>query len=141
MRRTASPELDIGSATIRRVPQKTTLGADFARAFCDKDPARVQELLHPEIDFRGLTPNRFWEASGPDAVVQILFGEWLEDEDQVDGIEGIDGDTVADRERVGYRFTVKNPEGRFVVEQQAYLSTREGRIDWMRVLCSGFRPA
>jgi len=52
-----------------------------------------------------------------------------------------EGDTVADRERVGYRFTVKNPEGRFVVEQQAYLSTREGRIDWMRVLCSGFRSA
>ena len=141
MRRTASAEMDIGSATIRPVPQKTTLGADFARAFCDKDSARVQELLHPEIDFRGLTPNRFWEASNPEAVVQILFGDWLEDEDQVDGIEGIEGDTVADRERVGYRFTVKNPEGRFVVEQQAYLSTREGRIDWMRVLCSGFRPA
>jgi hypothetical protein len=28
-----------------------------------------------------------------------------------------------------------------VVEQQAYYATEGGRIAWMRVLCSGFRPA
>jgi hypothetical protein len=27
------------------------------------------------------------------------------------------------------------------VEQQAYLEERNGRIGWMRVLCSGFQPA
>jgi len=133
--------MDTGSATIRRVPQRTTLGADFARAFCEKDAARIRELVHPEIDFRGLTPNRFWEASGPDDVVEILFANWLEDDDQVEEIVGIEGDTVADRERVGYRFTVTNPDGRFVVEQQAYLSARDGQIDWIRLVCSGFRPA
>lgn len=26
------------------------------------------------------------------------------------------------------------------VEQQAYLSGRDGRIGWTRVVCSGFRP-
>jgi hypothetical protein len=141
MRRTACPEMDSGSATIPRVPQQTTLGADFAQAFGDKDSARLLELLHPEIDFRGLTPSRFWEASGPDDVVEILFGSWLEEKDQVEAIVDIEGATVADRERVGYRFTVTNPDGRFLVEQQAYLSTRDGQIDWMRVVCTGFRPA
>jgi hypothetical protein len=101
----------------------------------------MRELVRPEIDFRALTPNRFWEASGADDVVEILFANWLEDDDQVEEIVGIEGDTVADRERVGYRFTVTNPDGRFVVEQQAYLSTREGQIDWIRLVCSGFRPA
>ena len=48
---------------------------------------------------------------------------------------------VGDRERVGYRFSGRNPDGRFVVEQQAYLSERDGRIGWMRALCSGFRRA
>jgi hypothetical protein len=47
---------------------------------------------------------------------------------------------VGDRERVGYRFRVRNPDGLFVVEQQAYLSGSDGRIEWMRVVCSGFRP-
>ena len=50
-------------------------------------------------------------------------------------------DSFADRERVGYRFRVRNPDGLFEVEQQAYIEERDGRIGWMRVLCSGFRPA
>jgi hypothetical protein len=41
---------------------------------------------------------------------------------------------------VGYRFRVRNPDGTFVVEQQAYLAALDGQIAWMRVLCSGFRP-
>jgi hypothetical protein len=121
-------------------PQTTTLGADFARAFAGKDSARMRELLHPEVDFKGLTPSRSWEASGPDAVIDILFGSWLEDTDQVEGLEAVEDDAVADRQRVGYRCSVTNPDGRFVFEQQAYLSARDGQIDWMRVVCSGFRP-
>ena len=100
----------------------------------------MRELLHPEVDFHALTPNRAWEASGQEAVLEVLFENWLEDKDRVDALERIDGDTVVDRERVGYLLSVTNPDGRFLVEQQAYLSTRDGRIDWIRVVCSGFRP-
>jgi hypothetical protein len=121
-------------------PQTSTLGADFARAFAAKDPARMRRLLHPEVDFKGLTPSRSWEATGQDAVLDILFGSWLEDTDNVEALEEVEDDSVADRERVGYRCSVTNPDGRFVFEQQAYLSARDGQIDWMRVVCSGFRP-
>jgi ketosteroid isomerase-like protein len=123
------------------VPQQTTLGADFARAFAERDADRLRALLHPEIDFRGMTPTRVWEATGTDAVVEVLLENWLDDSDHVDAVDGIETDTLVDRERVGYRYSVSKPDGRFVVEQQAYLSTRDGRIDWMRVVCSGFRPA
>ena len=141
MRRTADPEMDIDSASIRRVPQETTLGAEFARAFVEKDSGRMRELLHPEVDFHALTPSRAWEASGQDAVLEVLFADWLEDSDHVEAVGRIEGDTIVDRERVGYRFSVSNPDGRFLVEQQAYLSARDGQIDWIRVVCSGFRPA
>jgi hypothetical protein len=123
------------------VSQQTTLGAEFAQAYADKDSGRMRELLHPEVDFRALTPKRVWEARDSDGVLEILFGNWLEDTDEVEALEDVQHGTVADRERVGYLLSVNNPEGRFVVEQQAYLSAREGRIDWMRVVCSGFRPA
>ena len=119
--------------------QGTEIGADFARALAAKDSGRLLELMHPEIDFRGLTPNRSWEASGRDAVVSMLLGEWFEDSDEIEALEGLEGDVVADRDRVGYRFSVTNPDGRFLVEQQAYLFARDGQIEWMRVLCSGFR--
>jgi hypothetical protein len=120
--------------------EATTPGAEFARAFAGKDAERIRELVHPEIDFRGLTPRRDWEAGDPDALVELLFEMWLEDSDEVEGIEGIETDSFCDRERVGYRLKVRNPDGHFLVEQQAYIGTRDGRIDWMRVVCSGFRP-
>jgi hypothetical protein len=119
----------------------TTLGTEFARAFAGKDGGRIRELVHPEIDFRGLTPNRNWEASDPDSLVEILFEMWLEDTDEVQSLESVESDSFSDRERVGYRLRVRNPDGAHVVEQQAYIGVRDGRIDWMRVVCSGFRPA
>jgi hypothetical protein len=122
------------------VQQQTTLGAGFARAFADKDSARMRELLHPEVDFKGLTPSRSWEAGDVETVLDILFGKWLEDTDHVEALEDVEDDAIADRERVGYRCSVTNPDGRFVFEQQAYLAPRDGRIGWMRVVCSGFRP-
>jgi hypothetical protein len=46
---------------------------------------------------------------------------------------------VVDRERIGWRLAVRCPDGKYVVEQQAYLSVADGRIAWLRVMCSGFR--
>jgi hypothetical protein len=120
--------------------QEATIGTDFARAFAARDTARIRALVDPEVDFRALTPNRSWEANGADALVEILFDNWIEPDDEVEGIELVESDSFADRERVGYRFRVRNPDGRFLVEQQAYIEERDGRIGWMRVVCSGFRP-
>jgi hypothetical protein len=88
-----------------------------------------------------MTPRKTWEARDPAAVLSILLGQWFEDDDTIETLEKIDTDSFADRERVGYRFSVSNPEGSFLVEQQAYLSERHGKITWMRVLCSGYRPS
>lgn len=119
---------------------QTTLGTDFAQAFAAKDATRVRELVHPEIDFRALTPSRHWEATDADSLVAILFESWLEDSDVVERLESVETDSFADRERVGYRLSVSCPDGRHLVEQQAYIEERDGRIGWMRVVCSGFRP-
>jgi hypothetical protein len=118
----------------------TGLGPAFAQAFTDKDAARLRELLHPEVSFRGLTPNFNWEADDVDGALQIMFGSWLEDSDHVDSLDHVETGAVGDRQRVSYRFTVTNTDGTRVAEQQAYFSERDGRIDWMRILCSGLRP-
>ncbi len=123
------------------MPEIASLGADFAHALAAKDADRLRELLASEVDFQAMTPRRTWEASDPDAVLSIVFGHWFEDTDEIDALEQVQTDSIADRRRVGYRFSISNPEGRFLVEQQAYLSEQDGKIVWMRVLCSGFRPA
>jgi hypothetical protein len=123
----------------RRMDESSTLGAEFVHALAAKDFNRLRNVLHPEIDFRGMTPNRSWEATDADAVISAVLRQWFEDSDEIEGLERLESDAFADRERVGYRFSVRNPDGRFLVEQQAYLSARDGRIGWMRVLCSGYR--
>jgi hypothetical protein len=123
------------------VEQPTTLGAEFAYALAAKDRERLLDLMHPAIEFRAMTPGRNWEADDPAGVIAVLFGHWFEDADEIQALERVETDGFADRQRVGYRLSVRNPEGRFLVEQQAYLSDRDGRIGWMRVLCSGYRPA
>src|SRR5215210_6900174 len=120
--------------------EAATLGADFAAALAVKDFDRMLDLMHPEIDFRGMTPNRFREAGDTETVVSGVLRRWFEESDEIETLERLESDAFADRERVGYRFSVRNPDGHFLVEQQAYLCERDGRIGWMRVLCSGYRP-
>ncbi|HEY2053863.1 MAG TPA: hypothetical protein VGH14_08020 [Solirubrobacterales bacterium] len=122
------------------IDSSASLGSSFAAALASKDFDRIRDLLHPEIDFRALTPRRFWEGEDPEAVVSGALRVWFEDSDEIIELLHVETDAFADRERVGYRFLVRNPEGLFEVEQQAYISEREGRIGWMRTLCSGYRP-
>jgi hypothetical protein len=118
----------------------TPLGARFVAALAARDLAQVASLLHPEVDFRGMTPGRFWEASTATQVVDEILRSWYEDRDQIDEVLQVETAWVADRERVGYRLAVSNPDGRFLVEQQAYYQTSNGSITWMRIMCSGWRP-
>jgi hypothetical protein len=117
----------------------TSLGLEFARAFGARDRQRIRELVGPDVDFMALTPRRTWQATGPDALLEILLGTWITDADEIQGIEKLEHDKFEDRERVGYRFRVANTKGEYVVEQQAYVTERDGRIGWMRVVCSGWR--
>lgn len=124
---------------MRFMPGAATIGTEYANALAVKDFDRVRGLLHPEIDFKALTPRRHWEARDPEEVVSGVLRQWFEDSDEIEALEQLETDAFADRERVGYRFRVRCPDGVFLVEQQAYLSASEGQITWMRVVCSGFR--
>lgn len=120
--------------------QGTELGRAFATALARKDFDAVQALLSPRIEFRALTPRRSWQADDPSTVVQDVLRRWFKDSDQIDEVVAIETDAFSDRRRVSYRFHGRNEDGPFVLEQQAYYGERDGRIEWMRVLCSGYRP-
>lgn len=118
----------------------SALGRRFVEALAIKDAEALRAVLHPEVDFRGLTPNRFWEAHDRDAVLEIVFGVWFGAEDELEELVLMHSDAFADREQVRFRFRGSNRDGPMVVEQQAYLTERDGLIGWMRVVCSGQRP-
>ena len=116
------------------------LARRFVEALSTKDPEAIRAVLHPEIDFRALTPNRFWEAHDPNAVLEIVLGVWFPPHDELDELVLLDTDAFADREQVRFRFSGRNSDGPMIVEQQAYLTERDGLINWMRIVCSGQRP-
>lgn len=115
-------------------------GIELATAVARKDEAALLLLLDPEVDFRGMTPDRFWTAHGPVQLLGILLSQWLPPADQVTGIKSIDTDTIAEVHRVGYRLYVLNPGGSFVVEHLAYFRMRADRIAWLQVMTSGLLP-
>jgi hypothetical protein len=72
-------------------------------------------------------------------VRQVLY-QWFEPTDTIEGIEHVETGAVVDRERVDYRFRVRNSDGVFAAEQHGYLDVdADGRICRMHVMCSGFR--
>ena len=117
------------------------VATEFAQAVADKDSQRLSAVLAPQVDFRGLTPNRSWEAGDAEAVVGILFDSWFEPKDEIEELVSVQTGSVADRQWLAYRVRGHNEDGPFLVEQNAFFAERDGRIEWMRVLCSGFRPA
>jgi SnoaL-like domain len=116
-------------------------GERFARAIAAKDASALLDVLAPDVDFRAMTPGRFWEAGSPQEIVDdVILGRWFEPSDHIDALESVESDTVADRERVIYRFHVTNADGSFLVEQSAYFEVVDDRISWLRVMCAGYRP-
>src|SRR3954469_11076790 len=116
-----------------------SLGEQFAHAVATKDHDAVLRLLHPDLDFQAMTPRRTWEAEQPQDVVAALK-TWFDDGDTIEQLVELEQDEFADRQRVGYRLRVRNDDGLHLVEQQAYLSERDGRIGWLRIMCAGYRP-
>jgi hypothetical protein len=116
------------------------LGQRFAAALAARDVPALRAMFAEEVDFRGLTPGRVWEArTAAAAVEEVILGKWFEPGDVIERVEAVETGTVGDRHRLGYRLRITNPDGQFIVEQQAFCDLTEGKITWMRVLCSGFR--
>lgn len=114
--------------------------ARFVRSIVERDAELMRSVLAADVDFKGLTPGRFWEAADADGVIDVVLGHWFEPKDRVVAVRSVETALVADTRRVGYGFDLELPDGPHAVEQQAYLREGADGIVWLRVVCSGFRP-
>lgn len=113
---------------------------EFLDAILARDFSRIQSLLDEDIDFRAMTPSRIWEAAGPAEVKEVLRGWFEHPERAVEGVEPVEPSSVADTIRLGWRVRGQGADGPFLYEQQAYAREQNGRIVWLRIMCSGPRP-
>jgi hypothetical protein len=119
----------------------TDLGLRFVAALAAKDTDRLVALFASDVDFGAMTPRRFWDVDSPERVVHEVLYDWFGPKDLIEDIDYVESGHVADRQRVDYRFLVRNADGPFLVEQRAYFDIDgDGRICYMRVMCSGYRP-
>ena len=93
----------------------TTVGKTFAEAYAGRDVSRIQALLHPDVDFHGLTPNRTWEARGAAKVVDEVLQPWFDDFEDGAKLVGLSSHSFAGT----YRFTGRDAEDPFACEQHA----------------------
>jgi hypothetical protein len=132
------------AGTVRETHAVTTTHSSVASAWVDaiveRDFSGAVALLHPEIDFRAMTPNRVWDAKDP-AGVEAVLRTWLADPDEdVQGIQATEPTSIENTVRVGWLVRVSDGGGPHVFEQQAYIRERDAKIGWMRVMCSGWIP-
>ncbi len=120
---------------------EASVGESFVHALLAKDWTRVDSTIDPEIDFRALTPRRAWEATTRKDLVEGVFEQWFGPSVDIHDIVEITTDRVGGRNRVVYRFRVRNPDGDQVCEQTAYYDVAKGRITNLRILCTGFMPS
>jgi ketosteroid isomerase-like protein len=123
-----------------RVPMKD-VGAKYVDALAAKDTEALLDLFAADIVLRAMTPGRFWEAHSPDEAVHKVLYRWFEPSDVIESVDHVEVDQVVDRQRVDYRFRVRNDDGVFAVEQRAYFAVDDdGRIVMLNAMCSGYRP-
>ncbi len=118
----------------------SSVGERWVSAIAGRDAAGLTGLLSEDVDFRGVTPRRAWEATNPAEVVDIVLGTWFDDGTTIDAVEEVTTDRVVDTDRVGYRFRTTTADGPHLIEQQAYFRAEGDRIGYLRIVCSGYRP-
>lgn len=131
----AGPHYRVGAR-----PATRTLGGRLAAAIAARDAEALGELFTTLVEFRAVTPSRFWEAENPAEVVAIVLDTWFDPTKQITDLTFVEDGRVGDVRRIGYRMAVTTGSGPTVIEQIAFYTERDDRIARLRLVCSGFQP-
>ena len=124
----------------RPTPSATeTLGVRLAAAIEVRDRTALRDLFATPVQFRAVTPRRFWHAETPTDVADIVLGTWFDESKQVTHVSLVEHDTVGEVSKISYRMSVATESGPTVVEQVAYYSVHDDRFTLVRLVCSGFQ--
>ncbi|MDP1794752.1 MAG: hypothetical protein Q8K63_11530 [Acidimicrobiales bacterium] len=125
--------------TTTTAPTTTTIGAALIDRLMAGDGSSAAALLAPNAQFRAITPRKFIEQSGPEAIV-ATFNNWFRAGWRED-LETFEDGAVEGRERMRYRVRWSDDYGqRFVFEQQVYYEADGSGITWIELMCSGHMP-
>ena len=73
-----------------------SITGEFVDAILARDLSRARGLLHPEIDFRAMTPKRVWEGDDPAGVEDVLRALFEHPERDVERVQSTGPVSVED---------------------------------------------
>jgi hypothetical protein len=113
------------------------LGEEWIQALLDKDYQHLAEICQPDVRSRLMTPRRidsFEKVADLTQKVESWFHECSSLKKEQTRVTRI-GEKLA----INYRLGFIKGEGLYTAEQQVYCSLRDGLIDQVSLLCSGFQ--
>ncbi len=114
-------------------------GEAFVAALADRDFEKLEALFHPQVRFRALVPPGLRERNGSAAAAAQLQA-WFSGADRMELLRK-EVYSVSERVHISYRFREHYSDGETeVIEQNAFCDIRDGLMESMDLLCSGFLP-
>ena len=116
------------------------LGRRLIDGIVAHDWAAIADCFEPDARLRAVVPqeNPFRDRVGAqEAADQIR--RWFGDADVTELVSS-SVEPMGDRVHVAYRIHEHEPDGWYLVEQQAFITPGEGGIAFLNLVCSGFRP-
>lgn len=124
--------------TIMETPAAAThtIGEALVDRLMAGDASGAAALLSPDVQFRAVTPKKFFELAGRDDVM-AAFDRWFR-AGWREALESFAADAVGPRQHMTYRVRWSDEYcRRFVFEQHVYYEADGSGITWVELLCSG----
>ena len=114
------------------------LGEDWIQAIIGKDFGHIMALCHLDVKSTLLLPKRIDQLENS-ADLTGKVEDWFSEYDFIKK-EYSRVAMVGEKLGIFYRFRCMESGGTDMIEQQLYCTIREGRIEQLRLICSGFQP-
>jgi hypothetical protein len=114
-------------------------GREFIDAIVAHDWDRIARCFEPDAHFRAVVPNEnpFRDRTGGDEA-RAQIQRWFGDADITELVSST-VEPMGDRVHIAYRIREHEPDGWYLVEQQAFITPGKTGIAFMNLVCSGFR--
>jgi TusA-related sulfurtransferase len=130
-------EMQMENERVERL-QMHQLGEDWIRAIANEALDRLEQFCQPGITSRLLTPGHFETLDNAVDLV-ATYRDWFGDYTNFQ-VVGSRIERVGERLGIFYRFLLQNREDWYTIEQQLYCTLKDGRVERLNLLCSGFQP-
>jgi len=112
-------------------------GEAWIHAIAEGALDRLERLCSPRLNSRVLTPGQFANLSSAAELV-AKYKDWFAECTDFQ-VEASRVARIGKRLGISYRFLLRDHEDWFRIEQQLYCTLKDGRVQQLHLLCSGFQ--